>query len=137
MATLLIADDNAAIREFCRCELAEEGYFVLEARDGAEAVAQARQFRPDVIVLDICMPNVNGLEALTRIRRVQPDAAVILFTAYDDACLHDKRSLVATACVAKSHDLTELKQVVSGVLKSRRDKTNYRVGLPPLSMAAG
>ena len=135
MPTVLIADDNQNIREFCRSELEEEGYRVLTARDGDEAVDLANQSVPDVIVLDICMPRVTGLEALTLIRRQHPNLGVILFTAYEDACLYDERAMTATACVAKNPDLSELKQVISSVLKSSRENTAYRIGLAPQSLA--
>jgi CheY-like chemotaxis protein len=136
MSTVLIADDNRSIREFCRGEFEDEGYDVLIAHNGAEAVALASQFVPDLVVLDVCMPGMNGLEALTRIKRHDPEMAVVLFTAFDDACLKDGRALQANACVDKSHDLSELKQVVSNALRSKRNNSTYRRGLPPVSFAA-
>lgn len=136
MSTLLLADDTQSIREFCRRELEEEGYQILMARNGDEAVFLATQFGPDLVVLDICMPGINGLEALARIKSRHPEMAVVLFTAFDDVCLRDERSLLANACVDKSHDLSELKQVISNALRSKGNKSTYRRGLAPVALAA-
>jgi CheY-like chemotaxis protein len=131
MTKVLLADDNRVIREFCGRELEDEGYQVILARDGREALELTGSLLPDVIVLDICMPGIDGLEAAARIRAEQPNLPVILFTAYDDACVRDERARAATACVAKQTDLTELKRVIAESLRSVRETRPYRLGLPP------
>ncbi len=136
MSTILIADDNPAIRLLCRRELEEEGYEVLTARDGLEAVTITDQFIPDVVVLDVIMSRLDGLEALSRITRKHPDVGVILFTAFDDVCVRDERAMAATACVAKGRNLAELKRVIANVLRACRDHTTYRIGLPPRELVA-
>jgi len=136
MATLLLADDNRNIREFCRRELEDEGYQVIVARDGGEALRLTSRLRPDLVILDICMPGIDGLEAVARIKTTQPDLPVVFFTSFDDACTRDERSCHATACVEKRHDLTELKRVVANALRSRRESQPYRLGLPPAVLGA-
>ncbi len=135
MLTLLLADDDRNIREYCRRELEEEGYRVLVARDGAEAIHLTRRHSPDLVILDICMPGVDGLEAAQRIKAMDPDAPVVFFTSFDDLCVQDGRSRNATACVEKREDLTQLKQVINGALSSRRQNQPYRLGLPPAEFA--
>jgi CheY-like chemotaxis protein len=115
---ILIADDNQAIREYCRAAFEEEGYRVLLACNGREALELFAQHPPDVVVLDILMPVMTGLEALEQIRQRHAHTPVILFTAYDEDCVRDYRGVLATACVDKNEDLTELKRSVADALRS-------------------
>lgn len=131
MATVLIADDNCSIREFCRCELEDEGYRVILARDGREALRMVDRHAPDLVILDLRMPGIDGIETLVRLRQTQPELPVVFFTSFDDICASDARSCSATACVEKGPDLTELKRVVAAVLRSSRQSQAYRLGLPP------
>lgn len=131
---ILIAEDNQAIREYCQAAFQEEGYRVLLACDGGEALALFAQHNPDVVVLNILMPVMTGLEALKHIRQRQAHTPVILFTDYDEDCLRDDRGVLATACVEKSEDLTELKRSVADALRSTTTAGNSllgRIGLPP------
>lgn len=136
MATVLIADDNRNIREYCRRELEDDGYRVIVARDGGEALRLTTGFHPDLVILDIAMPGIDGLETLARIRTTQPDLPVVFFTSFDDVCTRDERSWSATACVEKRVDLTELKRVVAAALRSRQQNQPYRLGLPPAGLSA-
>jgi CheY-like chemotaxis protein len=134
MQTILLADDHKNIREYCGVAFAEEGYRVLLAEDGAEAIAKFALEMPDLVILDISMPVTNGLEALERIKKLSSRTPVVLFTAHEDDCLRDRRALQATACVAKAADLNELKRTVGRILKRQaheaHDKSR-RMGLPP------
>jgi CheY-like chemotaxis protein len=133
---ILLADDNRNIREYCRRELEDDGYRVAVARDGDEAVRLTSRLRPDLVILDICMPGIDGLEALKRIKRIEPELPVIFFTSFDDACTQDDRDCPATACVEKCEDLTELERVVAAALWSRRQNQPYRLGLPPAVLSS-
>lgn len=81
MATILIADDAAFMRMRCGRMLAEHGYEVLEAENGREAVAKYQQYRPDAVLLDITMPELDGLAALKEIKGLDPNARVAMVTA--------------------------------------------------------
>jgi len=135
VATILFADDCANIREFCRQELEDEGYGVLLARDGKEAVEIVQSERPDLAILDIWMPRVSGFEAAERIAAIDAGIRIILFTNNDDLCLRDPRSAFAVACIEKGNDFTELKRTVVSVLASRNDKRLVCLGLPPKQQA--
>lgn len=134
MQAILFADDHKNIREYCRAAFAEEGYRVLLARDGVEALEVFIAEAPDLAVLDISMPRSNGLEALEQIKKLSPRTPVILFTAHDEECLCDRRAGLAAACVEKAEDLAELKRVVAHNLNGKAFEgcgESLRIGLPP------
>lgn len=82
---VLLADDHVIVREGTK-ELVQrqpDMQVVAEASDGVEAVELARLYRPDVIVMDIAMPNMNGIEATKQIKKILPSTAVLILTAYD------------------------------------------------------
>ena len=82
---ILIVDDEKAVRTALGRLLAtrKEWHVVGEAADGAEAVGKARELRPDIIIMDITMPDMNGLEAMPEIKKALPAAEVLIFTQHD------------------------------------------------------
>jgi len=83
---VLIVDDHAVLRAGLRMLLQAEPDIdvVGEAADGAEAVARARELAPDIVLLDVAMPQVGGLEVVPQIREVSPKSRVLMLTMYDD-----------------------------------------------------
>ena len=82
--TVLIADDNPLIRKMlCKMFEAEQDYkLCAEARDGQEAIDLAIQCRPDLIVLDVSMPVLDGLQAARQLKQIMPQVPLILFTQH-------------------------------------------------------
>ncbi|MFE4873694.1 response regulator [Streptomyces sp. NPDC056682] len=81
---VLIADDEELIRTGFRLILTSRGIEVVgEAADGVQAIAEAQRLRPDVLLMDIRMPNLNGLEAAKRVLRLLPDCRVLMLTTFD------------------------------------------------------
>ena len=132
MKTILFADDQKNIRQWFKEEFEEEGYQVILARDGAEAVRLVEQSPPDLAVLDLWMPSSHGLEAAERIKGIAPQVPVLLFTGNDELCLNDDRNRFAAACIDKSGDLSELKRAVDRALHVQ-GHYEPRVGLPPVA----
>ena len=81
--TVLIADDEAQIREILRIYFEKEGFKVLEAADGAEAIVQAQASKPDILILDVMMPVLDGLEVCKQVRKIS-DMPIIMLTAKDE-----------------------------------------------------
>jgi len=83
---ILIADDHTLVREGTRQRLEREEDFevVGEAGDGEEAVRLANQLKPDVAIMDVAMPNLNGIEATKRIKASRPATAILVLSAYDN-----------------------------------------------------
>ena len=84
MSRILVADDASFMRQMIREIVEAEGYEVVgEASDGVEAVEQFKKLQPDVVTMDIVMPEVNGIDALKEIRSSDPDAKVVMISAID------------------------------------------------------
>jgi two-component system, response regulator PdtaR len=86
---ILVAEDETIIRLDLCSALQAAGYETIEARDGAEAVALAREHSPDLAVLDVKMPNLDGIEAARRITTAQ-QIPIVLVTAYSDSALVER-----------------------------------------------
>lgn len=82
---LLLADDHRMLRETLRRSMLDEGFDVVgEASDGQEAVDLADQLQPDVILMDVTMPEIDGVEATRRIVEQRPDARIVMLTMHAD-----------------------------------------------------
>ena len=81
---MLLVDDNPVVRRIVRQVLEKESQLRIcgEADDGKEALDKAKLLQPDIVILDLSMPRMGGLEAAPQIRNLLPDACLILFTLY-------------------------------------------------------
>jgi two-component system response regulator (stage 0 sporulation protein F) len=116
---ILIVEDEESLRLYYEEELKAEGYDILIARNGREAIQQVEKGKPDLIVLDIVMPVMDGMETLGRILRKTRKIPIILHTSYTDY-RQDFMSWAADAYVTKSADLTELKNKVRDLLEKNK-----------------
>jgi DNA-binding response OmpR family regulator len=118
MAKLLVVDDDKNLRLLYEQELAEDGHEVALASSGREALEYLKNERPDLIILDISMPGMDGIEALGKILAKDKAMPVILNTAYS-TYKDNFMTWSADAYVVKSGDLTELRAKIKDVLKTR------------------
>jgi DNA-binding NarL/FixJ family response regulator len=111
---VLLVDDQSGIRASLANLLRDEGIPVVgEATDGAEGVARARDLHPDVILMDLRMPRLNGIQATRQIKQVLPGTEVVIFTAYDDPGLEENAAAVGVyAYLVKGCPPDEILQTV-------------------------
>jgi DNA-binding response OmpR family regulator len=122
MKRLLIVDDEKNILKLYEKEFKEEGYEVLTASSGLEALQKISSTALDLIILDIRMPDLSGIETLKRIMEFPAKPPIILnsaYTSYKDNFL----TWAADAYVVKSSDLTELKERAKEVLAKHSSPT--------------
>ena len=122
---ILVADDENSIREILSIQLARMGYEVVLASDGVEAVAAYEAEKPDLVLLDVMMPRLNGLNACQQIRALEKKSGrrvpVLFLTARDTT--HDKTSAALSGgdeFVAKPVSLQELRERVEAALKKAK-----------------
>jgi DNA-binding NarL/FixJ family response regulator len=117
--SVLIVDDSSVVRKVMRnfFERRTDWKIGGEAGDGAEAIQKARELKPDLILLDFSMPNMNGIEAASELKKILPKAHIIVFTMFDDA-LGSRLSSAAGVdlVVPKAEGLTVLVRAVQHFL---------------------
>jgi DNA-binding response OmpR family regulator len=116
---ILLVEDEESLRLLYEEELVAEGYEVLIARNGREALRQLEETTPDLIILDIVMPVMDGMEALGQIMGRERNVPIIIHTSYP-GYREDFMSWAADAYVAKSSDFQELKDTVRRLLLKGR-----------------
>jgi DNA-binding response OmpR family regulator len=116
---VLCIDDDLSLLRLYQEELAEEGYKVVLAKDGKEGLAKFEKEKPQVVVMDIRMPVMDGIETLTAMLGKDRQVPVILNTAYPQY-KENFMTWGAEAYVVKSSDLTELKQKIRDILDKRK-----------------
>ena len=123
-ATVLIADDAEDTRQALAVILAAQGYRVLEAKDGEEAVALARAERPDVVLMDIAMPNLDGIAALGRLRADPTTRGIPVAAVTARAMPDDQRRIAAAgfdAQLTKPFRVPELLDLLAQLLAEPRN----------------
>lgn len=107
---ILIVDDDQNILRLYKEELEEEGYTVITAANGKEAIEQFEKEEPDIVTLDILLPDIDGIKLLRQIKEKRPRLPVIMSTAYDYR--DDFAVWASEAYIVKSADLQELKATI-------------------------
>lgn len=120
MPTVLVVDDDTFVRSLLR-EILETGLVdgpvtVLEAENGAEAIARAAEHRPDLVFLDLFMPGTSGLEALPEIKAVSPGSRVVVVSSMEtESMVAEALSRGAAAFVGKPFHPEEIEAIVRDV----------------------
>jgi two-component system, response regulator, stage 0 sporulation protein F len=112
---ILLVDDEEHIRLLFKEELEEEGYTIDVASNGFDALEKLKGQRFDLVVLDIKMPGMDGIQTLNEIKKINKEQHVILCSAYGEF-KQDFSSWVSDAYVVKSADTRELKDTIKNIL---------------------
>lgn len=111
MKRILLVDDEEGIQLLYREEFEEEGYEVVSAYNGDEALEEFTKQPPDLVILDINMPGMSGIEVLRRMKEMNSDLPVILSSAYQEY-KQDFGSWASEEYIVKSANMDELKRAV-------------------------
>lgn len=122
--SILIADDNESVRRVVRRWLESRGLTVCgEAADGLEAIEKVSELRPDLILLDLAMPKLNGAAAASVIRKLMPKLPIILFTMYEDAVDSLASAVGVDMVLSKPDGINNLVERVEHLLDSNQNGT--------------
>lgn len=111
---ILVVDDEKNILKLYQAELEDEGYSVVTANSGREALEVFDKENPDIVTLDILMPDMDGIQVLRQMKEKRSNVPVIMLTAYD---YRDDFSVwISDAYVVKSSDLTSLKNTIKQLI---------------------
>ena len=117
MKKILLVEDEDSLRILYGMELSEMGYEIILAKDGQKAIEKFSQGNPDLVIMDLKLPDMDGLDVICRILEGNPNVPVIINTAYSDYRA-DFMSWAAREYIVKSSDLTELKNAITAVLEA-------------------
>jgi len=125
MKKILVVDNDQHIQNLFKLELEEEGYTVYQADCGIEGLKLFNEVNPDIVILDILMPDIDGIQVLIEMKEKNPNIPIIMSSAYD---YRDDSSVWASeAYVVKSSDHEELKATIRKLLREKNeDFTEYR-----------
>jgi CheY-like chemotaxis protein len=125
MAHLLIVDDDSMIRHLIRRTLERTGHSMVEAENGLEAIRTLTQKRADLVLLDLNMPEMEGIETVQEIRRTFPRTKIIVISGVEAVYLKGSELLGADAAIRKPFHPEELRATVARVLEAPD-----RIGIP-------
>jgi two-component system, chemotaxis family, chemotaxis protein CheY len=128
--TILVVDDNPTVRRLIREQLEASGLRVCgEAVDGVDAIEKVQVLSPDLIILDVAMPRMNGLDAAREISKIRPDVTIILNTLHAEAIRSDpKLPAGVRAIVSKTENLADQVMMLLGRgngLQNKRSAAGY------------
>ena len=134
LPTIVVVDDAPEVREVLRTVFRFSGELdvVGEGSDGAAAVELAVQHRPALMLLDVSMPGMDGLEALPRVRRASPETRVVMFSGFDEAGLATRTArLGASAFIQKAGSFDDLAAELHAILGVEPDQGGASPSAPP------
>ena len=126
MTRILLVDDEWDVCDFMMRFFEERNFEVLTAQSGSDAISIAEKARPNIILLDIRMKDMSGIEVLKGIKRINSDSKVVMVTCVDDlGAMKEAKDLGAAAYITKPLVLNDLMEVVLGSLGRHRNFFNF------------
>ena len=117
---ILVVEDNRWLQVLYQNELAEEGYQVFVAGSGAEALEQFESVEPDLVTIDLGLPDAEGASILAEMKEKFPEVPVIILTAYDR--IDGEAESLADASLMKSSDLSSMREEIARLLSESQPK---------------
>ncbi|MBI2471423.1 MAG: response regulator [Planctomycetes bacterium] len=118
---ILVVDDEQIIRDMLFDTLSQAGYTVKTAKDGNDAIAQIERESFDIVITDIKMPDISGMELLIRLQKENPNLCILLMTAYGNIkSAINAIKLGAYDYICKPFELSEMKNIVDKAAKRQR-----------------
>jgi two-component system response regulator (stage 0 sporulation protein F) len=120
---ILIVDDQYGIRVLLNELFQEEGFETHLAANGTQSLSIVKEQRPDLILLDMNLPDMSGIDVLKRIKMIHPNAIVMIMTAYADLeMINETKELGALSCFSKPFDIVDIKENVKRNIKTHHEQ---------------
>jgi len=120
--SILIVDDQAGIRHLLLEALSNEGYRLEIAASGPEALKKISDRGPSIVLLDIKMPGMNGLDTLEELRKIAPETTVVIMTAYGELdIITEAKKMGVQHYIVKPFDLNEVRYLIKGLFAEMAD----------------
>jgi len=127
--TVLIVDDQPGIRRLLMEVLTEEGYIVHTAANGYDGIQKSKELNPHLILMDMKMPGMDGIETLRELKQLKQADKVIMMTAYGELELvNSAKELGAYAYITKPFDIIELCNMISQGISSTMKNVELKIG---------
>ncbi|HHY22372.1 MAG TPA: response regulator [Bacilli bacterium] len=121
MRKVLVVDDQYGIRVLLKEILEKDGYAMYQAANGMQALTLIEQHQFDLVLLDVKLPGMNGLEILKQVKEQYPQVEVIMMTAYGELNLiKEARKLGALAYFTKPFDISEVRKIIANSFNDRK-----------------
>ncbi len=114
--TILIVDDEPSMREAMKLIL-DKNFRVIEASNGLEGIELYKKYRPDIVLMDIMMPIMNGIEATRELLEIDPNAVILIITAYSDKKGEEALRAGAKAILPKPFRRNQLVEFINSYLR--------------------
>ena len=122
---ILVADDDPVIRKLLYQVLSEDGHKVSPVTNGVEAMGKVQKEDFELLLLDVHMPVMNGLETLRAMRSTFPQLPVVMMDSYPDQLVKQAENEGALTCIHKPFDLKELREIIEKVKKLRNEQSFF------------
>ena len=117
MKRVLLVDDQAAIRRLIS-EVLEEDFNIMSASDGEDAVDAVKEFKPDIILLDIGLPGISGIDLIPIFKKVCPKSKILMLTgSISNSTINQAKSLGVSGFIEKPFDILEIKNEIMYILQ--------------------